>query len=115
MAKHRSQSLTAKQLAKVKRDRASLAAERDQIIAHGQTILTRQRHLHDAISAIKAQRQAQEVSLSELARRTGISKSSLSRMENDPNANPTITTLMRLAEALGQEITIQLHPSKDAA
>jgi transcriptional regulator with XRE-family HTH domain len=41
-------------------------------------------------------------------RLTGIAKASLSRLENDPAANPTITTLDRIAAALGKKILIQL-------
>ena len=48
------------------------------------------------------------VSLDQLQQRTGITKSSLSRLENDPNASPTINTLQRIAEALQMQIRISL-------
>jgi transcriptional regulator with XRE-family HTH domain len=48
------------------------------------------------------------ISLAELRERTGIGRSALSRLENDPEANRTITTLARVAEALGKQIVIQL-------
>ncbi len=115
MAKHIQRRLTAEQIAKVQRDRRGLAQEREAIIAHGRRVLDRHVRLHEALAAIKAAREAQGLSLTELSRRTGISKSSLSRLENDPKANPTVTTLMRLAEALGQQITIHLAPAKGAA
>jgi len=115
MAKHIHRRLNHEEAARVRRDRNALDQERDEIIAHGRRVLDRHVRLSEALAAIKSARQAQGVSLAELSRRTGVSKSSLSRLENDPNANPTVTTLMRLAEALGQQITIQLTPSKDAA
>ena len=40
--------------------------------------------------------------------RTGMSRSAVSRLENDDAANPTIETLSRYAEALGKELAITL-------
>ena len=89
--------------------------ELDGLITKGQHIRARQERLIDALRVLKAEREAQSVSLSELQRRTGISKSALSRLENDPNPNPTMSTLLRIAEALGREITITITPPNEAA
>jgi len=40
--------------------------------------------------------------------RTGIEKGNLSRLENAPNPNPTIDTLIRYADAVGKELVIEL-------
>ena len=48
------------------------------------------------------------ISVAELRQRTGIGRSALSRLENDPQANPTITTLARVADALGKQLVIRL-------
>jgi DNA-binding Xre family transcriptional regulator len=89
--------------------------ELDGLVAKGQRIRERHDRLIDALCVLKAEREAQSVSLSELQRRTGISKSALSRLENDPNPNPTVSTLLRIAEALGREITITITPPNEAA
>jgi len=89
--------------------------ELDELMAQGQRYRARQERLIDALRALKAEREAQSVSLSELQRRTGISKSALSRLENDPNPNPTMSTLLRIAEALGREINITITSPNEAA
>ncbi|MEZ5645460.1 MAG: XRE family transcriptional regulator [Burkholderiaceae bacterium] len=49
-------------------------------------------------------RQGQKLSLDELSRRAGVSKSMLSQIERN-QANPTVAILWRLANALGVELT----------
>ena len=49
-------------------------------------------------------RQAQGLSLDELSRRAGVSKSMLSQIERN-QANPTVAVVWRLANALGVEMT----------
>lgn len=116
MAKH-----TKKKMSDAFKKRARKAIETiereelDELMAKGQRYRERQDRLIDALRALKAEREAQSVSLSELERRTGISKSALSRLENDPNPNPTVSTLLRIAEALGREITITITPPNEAA
>lgn len=101
---------------KMKRDRELIEREElDELMSFGRKALARQELLDGALAALKAEREAQGVSLSEMEKRTGISKSALSRLENEPNANPTVSTLMRIAEALGREITIQITNPKEAA
>lgn len=59
-----------------------------------------------AMQMLKREREQRGVSLSELAERSGINKSNLSRLENDINANPTLETLVRIARAIGGELEI---------
>lgn len=61
-------------------------------------------------------RKAQKLSLDELSRRAGVSKSMLSEVERN-QANPTVGVLWRLASALGIELTELLsgqQPGKTA-
>ena len=51
--------------------------------------------LHDAMSSLKQQREAHGLSLGDIAERSGIDKSHLSKLENDPHANTTMTTRTR--------------------
>jgi transcriptional regulator with XRE-family HTH domain len=50
---------------------------------------------------IKETRNRKRISLSEMARVTGISKSNLSGIENCEDPNPTIDTLIKIAKVLG--------------
>src|SRR5215471_7128065 len=51
-------------------------------------------------AALQALRQQQQLSLDDLSRRAGVSKSMLSQIERNL-ANPTVAVLWRLANALG--------------
>ena len=57
---------------------------------------------------LKQERIAQGLSLADMQERTGMSRSAISRLENDETANPTIETLSRYAAALGKELTVTL-------
>lgn len=65
--------------------------------------------LRDAMLSLKTQREARGLSLGDVADRSGIDKSRLSKLENDPDANPTLTTLTRIADAIGVKLTIQVN------
>ena len=62
----------------------------------------------DAFAALKRYREQQGLSLGEVAERSGIDKSYLSKLENDPYPNPTFSTLMRIAKAVGVKLTIDV-------
>ena len=40
--------------------------------------------------------------------RTGIERSTLSRLENDAAANPTVDTLVKYADAVGKKVLVVL-------
>jgi len=65
--------------------------------------------LKQVLKALKEERRRQGMSLGDLSRRTGIDSGSLSKLENDPNPNVTINTLMRYTQAVGKTITVQLE------
>lgn len=62
-------------------------------------------------SRLQEARKAQKLSLDELSRRAGVSKSMLSEVERN-QANPTVAVLWRLASALGMELTDLLSPGQ---
>lgn len=68
----------------------------------------RHERLRDIVQVLKAERQRLGMSLAEVGERSGIGKANLSRLENDPDPNPTVDTLLRYAEALGRAIHIAL-------
>ncbi len=92
--------------------RHQLNGERDEILAEAR----RRKRVRDTLTAdlrqafriLKKERIAQGLSLADMRDRTCMSRSALSRLENDDTANPTIETLSRYAEALGKELAITL-------
>ena len=76
------------------------------------------------MSLMRSLRTDAGVSLTDLAARAGMQKSSLSRLENE-DRNPTVRTLERVAAALGKRLVVRvedlppeeedLSPEKDGA
>ncbi len=65
--------------------------------------------LMDALVALKLRRERLGLSLAEVSKRTGIDTGMLSRLENGKITNPTITTLMRFADALGATVKLVIE------
>jgi DNA-binding Xre family transcriptional regulator len=78
--------------------------------ALGRELLAERRELGAIVSELKLIRARQEISLTELADRTGMTVGNLSRLENMEGPNPTIETLRRYARAIGHRIEIALVP-----
>lgn len=53
-------------------------------------------------------REEQGITFAELAERTGITRGNLARLMSNPDPNPTVSTLCRIAEALGFSLRIEL-------
>ena len=84
--------------------------EKAELIARGQRAKARHTMLKEkeVVVALKTTREALGLSLADIKASTGIEKSNLSRLENDPHPNPTIDTRCRYADAVGKEIVIML-------
>ncbi|HEX8324172.1 MAG TPA: helix-turn-helix transcriptional regulator [Tepidisphaeraceae bacterium] len=78
--------------------------EKDQIIAKGRAVFARHERIKATIARLKAARQAQQMTLEQVAAKSGIGKANLSRLENDQDPNPTIDTLLRVADAVGYDL-----------
>ena len=65
--------------------------------------------LRDTCRLLRAEREAQGLSLADMSERTGISRTEISRLETAANKNPTINSLQRIASALGKELIVQLQ------
>jgi predicted transcriptional regulator len=93
-------------------NRASREAEsqKEEILATGRRIKAARTRVNvavrEAMKALKHERQAQGLSLSDVEKRTGIGRAALSRLENETELNPTVVTLVRYAEALGKEVVV---------
>jgi DNA-binding phage protein len=87
--------------------------ERDEIIAKAKAHFQRKREAQAELSRVaellQAERQAQGLSLADVQERTGIGRAALCRLEKLVDANPTIGTLNRIAEALGKQLVIGLR------
>lgn len=79
------------------------------IKATGRAIKSRHDALRNILQVLKAERQRLGLTLAEVGDRSGIGKANLSRLENELDANPTIDTLMRYADALNKEIRINVE------
>ena len=66
------------------------------------------------VARFKAARESQSLTLVELAERMGIDAPALSRLETGKMLNPTLATLHKWAEALGQRIDIVLDAPKNS-
>jgi ribosome-binding protein aMBF1 (putative translation factor) len=60
------------------------------------------------VARFKTSRESQGLSLAEVAERMGIDAPALSRLETGKMLNPTLATLHKWAEALGQKLEVDL-------
>ena len=65
--------------------------------------------LRQVLTALRAERERLGLSLADINQRSGIDRAALSRLENNEEANPTITTLERYAEAIGKHMIVLLY------
>ncbi len=64
--------------------------------------------LQHTMVVLKAERVKQGLSLADIQARTGMERSTLSRLENQEEANPTVNTLTRYAAAIGKKVFVVL-------
>ena len=91
---------------------AELASEKDEVLAAARESKAAYDamapELRDVLKLLKAERLAQGFSLAEIESRSGLAESKLSRLENDLESNPTLSTLRRYATALGKKLSVRL-------
>ncbi len=93
-------ALTTARLAEIRRLRTVVETEKPAIIEKGRQHLARRQRIVKAIEALKKAQQELCLTLDEVAGRSGIAKPNLSRLFNDAEPNPTIDTLLRVADAV---------------
>lgn len=108
--KDRDRAIRAKFASKPSRSELQATGEYNPSVKHGAYIAL----MHFAAS-LKRFRELQHLSLTDLADRSGIDKSAISRLENGQVDNPTIQTLERLARSLGKRIRIELEDESPRA
>ena len=67
------------------------------------------------LARFKALRESEGLTLAEVAERMGIDAPALSRLETGKVLNPTLATLHKWAEALGQKLEVALSPAGPGA
>ena len=111
-AKRSKRTLSDAERSRLRRLREQIDAEKDEIIAearrHKAVHDTAVARLREVLHLLRGERTRQGLSLADMHGRTGIARSALSRLETDPDANPTLTTVARYAEALGKDLQILL-------
>lgn len=80
------------------------AGDADEAVAHGEYL-----DLCVMLAALKKYREAMGLSLADVASRSGMDRSAVSRLENGVYVNPTVDTLYRYAEAIGTEIAFSVR------
>ncbi|HVC94338.1 MAG TPA: helix-turn-helix domain-containing protein [Pirellulales bacterium] len=63
------------------------------------------------MARFKAERESRQLTLADVAARMGIDPPALSRLETGKVLNPTLATLHKWAEALGQKLDVDLSSS----
>lgn len=88
---------------------AEVDAERASIEKRGKESRTRSRNRKQRIaSQLRAAREAAGMSLADVAAATGMTRQAILRIESGENVNPTLSTIGRIAEALGKSVDITL-------
>jgi transcriptional regulator with XRE-family HTH domain len=62
------------------------------------------------MAELKAERERQGLSLAQLAKRSGLDKGAISKLETGVQVNPTVDTLSRIAAGLGVRLGLTLKP-----
>ena len=104
----RNHKLSPEEAAKYRKIREQVAEERSDLIARHHERLASLDQLGDLVKQLKAAREEQGLSLSDLTRLTGMDRSALSKLETGQRLNPTIETLVRYAEAVGKRLVVAL-------
>jgi len=94
--------------------RAETETDKQEILSDGrvrkQAWQATQREVRRIVDVLKAERERTGASLADVEAKCGLKQSSLSRLENDPNANPTLLTLQRYAAALDMTLATNVEP-----
>jgi len=89
-------------------ERAAAQAESAEVKQEVRRSFAEHARLRELVVLLKAERKRQRLSLSQVAERVEMDPANLHRLENNPNANPTLETIQRLAHALGKQIRVEL-------
>ena len=104
----RHRRLSPEEAAKYREIREQVTEELPDLIARHHERLIALDQLEELVKELKAAREEQGLSLSDLTRLTGMDRSALSKLETGQRLNPTVETLVRYAEAVGKRLVVSL-------
>jgi len=106
----RNRRLSPEEAAKYREIREQVTEELPDLIArHHERLIALDQFVGDLVKQLKAAREEQGLSVSDLTRLTGMDRSALSKLETGQRLNPTIETLVRYAEAVGKRLVVSLE------
>lgn len=85
------------------------ATEKDVIVAKARAHFARRERIAAMLAEMQRTRQTKGMTLDDVAKRAGIGKANLSRIFNDTDANPTLDTAIRIADAVGYPLLGNQH------
>ena len=104
----RKRRLTADEAAKYRKVREQVEQELPELVARHHERSATLEKLETLFPQLKAAREARGLSLAALTELTGIDRSALSKLESGQRPNPTLSTLVRYAEAVGKQLVVAL-------
>lgn len=104
----RGRRLTAEEAAKYRRIREQVEAEKPEMTARIRREIAEARRLAEVFQELKKIREAQGLTLAEVQDRTGIDRSTLSKLETGERENYTLETILRYADAVGKQVLVTL-------
>ena len=108
VGKSRGRKLTPAEAAKIKAARADVERDKPAINAEIRETLAELRKLGEVFCELRSLREKQGLSLADIAERTGIDRSTLSKLENGLRENFTLDTVLRYAHAVGKTVVLEL-------
>ena len=104
----RDRRLTPEEAAKYKAVREQVAEELPDLISRHHQRMAALDQVDELLRQLKAAREENGLSLSDLTELTGMDRSALSKLETGQRPNPTVETLVRYAEAVGKRLVVSL-------
>src|SRR5437868_10697112 len=98
----RDRRLTPEEAAKYNAIREQVAGELPDLIARHHDRMAALDQVDELLKQLKAAREEKGLSLADLAERTGMDRSALSKLETGQRPNHTVETLVRYAEAVSK-------------
>jgi DNA-binding XRE family transcriptional regulator len=104
----RDRKLTAEEAEKYKQIREKVGQELPQLIERHHDRMASLDQIDALLQQLRVSREAQGLSLADVAERTGMDRSAISKLESGQRMNPTVDTLVRYAEAVGKRLVVTL-------
>ena len=103
--------LTDEERARVRGVREQVEADKENVLRRGREVFAEhEQAVAQTIGDLKRARQLQGLSLQEVAERMGTDRANVHRLEQG-SGNPTVATLARYAQAIGNRMVITLEPT----